>query len=69
MSQWPKLTSPGVSVEYSQYMPLTVSGPSLCFISPQYSAGNSGMEPKGTGETKIIQKRLTTPYLKTLSEK
>lgn len=61
MLQWTKLASPGVMEECNQYIPLAVSAPSLRLISPQDSAGNSALEPRGTGE-KIIKKTLTNYF-------
>ena len=45
-------------MEDSQYLPLTTC-PSLAFISLHDSAGSSGMEPRGTEETKKIQQNKT----------
>lgn len=37
-------------MESNQYLPLTACSPSLALISLQVSAGNSGIEPRGTNE-------------------
>ena len=37
-------------MESNQYLPLTACSPSLALISLQDSAGNSGIEPRGTNE-------------------
>ena len=39
-------------MESNQYLPLTACSPSLSLISLQDLAGNSGIEPRGTGEDK-----------------
>ena len=46
-------------MESNQYLPLTACSPSLSLISLQDLAGNSGIEPRGTGEDK--QYRLGQP--------
>ena len=46
-------------MESNQYLPLTACSPSLSLISLQDLAGNSGIEPMGTGEDK--QYRLGQP--------
>ena len=46
-------------MESNQYLPLTACSPSLSLISLQDLAGNSGIEPRETGEDK--QYRLGQP--------
>ena len=58
MSQWARMVFQGL-MESNQYLPLTACSPSLSLISSQEWAGNSGIEPRGTGEDK--QYRLGQP--------
>ena len=58
MSQWARMVFQGL-MESNQYLPLTACSPSLSLISLQDLAGNSGIEPRGTGEDK--QYRLGQP--------
>ena len=41
-------------MESNQYLPLTACSPSLALISLQDSAGNSGIEPRGTNKQSQI---------------
>ena len=58
MSQWARMVFQGL-MESNQYLPLTACSPSLSLISLQDLAGNSGIEPRETGEDK--QYRLGQP--------
>ena len=49
MSQWARIVFKSL-MESNQYLPLTACSPSLALISLQVSAGNSGIEPRGTNE-------------------
>ena len=49
MSQWARIVFKSL-MESNQYLPLTAFSPSLALISLQVSAGNSGIEPRGTNE-------------------
>ena len=49
MSQWARIVFKSL-MESNQYLSLTACSPSLALISLQVSAGNSGIEPRGTNE-------------------
>ena len=49
-SQFNKLAFPELTDDCIQNPPLLIAAPSLRFISAQDSAGNSGIEPRGTRE-------------------
>ena len=55
-SQFNKLAFPDLTDDCIQNPPLLIAAPSLRFISAQDSAGNSGIEPRGT-RGKIKNKR------------
>lgn len=55
-SQFNKLAFPELTDDCIQNPPLLIAAPSLRFISAQDSAGNSGIEPRGTrGKIKKIR--------------
>ena len=46
-SQWARIALQAFASEYIQYSLFSMLFPSLALISPQDSAGSSGMEPSG----------------------
>lgn len=59
-SQFTKLAFPELTDDCIQNPPLLIAAPSLRFISAQDSAGNSGIEPRGTrGKIKKNKRKKT----------